>query len=410
MQTANESQSEAARRLARLRAAQESESARQKELDLAAKEREKQERWNKVLENHEKQLKPEVQPKKAVAAPPKPKVLQPVRQPKKKANRQQRSLTFKKLLKQAAKIDSSTFKVGPKVKIQQKVPEKPRQPVPQPVKVGSKSTLPSRPVALKPISPGPQKPLLDRTLSSTSRSISPQKVPRPQKSFVERALTSSSRSVSPRPSLNKAPSKPLKSSAPTKSVQNLKSTGAKSARSRLQDSFIPNELIPLAQGPKRDLRSIEEIQNDLWRKKGKNYPSVAGNLKEPSRKPMASSTAATKTPLPVKKAAETPKKRRRDSDSMTENSFIASSKEEIELPEKFDYRAEIRAMFGRKGNTRIVDSDDDSDMEATGIEMAREEARAAKLARMEDEEEERRLEERAMEKKRRKLEAEKKHG
>jgi hypothetical protein len=47
-------------------------------------------------------------------------------------------------------------------------------------------------------------------------------------------------------------------------------------------------------------------------------------------------------------------------------------------------------------------------MEATGFEMAREEARAAKLAKMEDEEEERRLEERAKEKRRRKLESERK--
>ena len=107
------------------------------------------------------------------------------------------------------------------------------------------------------------------------------------------------------------------------------------------------------------------------------------------------------------------KKRVRDeSESSSEDSFIASSvEEEISKPDRYDYRAEIRAMFGRKSSgTRAVDSEDDSDMEATGFEMAREEARAAKLARMEDEAEERRLEERAREKKRRKLEAERRKG
>ena len=95
--------------------------------------------------------------------------------------------------------------------------------------------------------------------------------------------------------------------------------------------------------------------------------------------------------------------------STSEDSFIASSEEELEEPQNFDYRAEIRALFGQKGNNaRVVDSDDESDMEASGFEMAREEARAARLARLEDEEEERRLEERAKEKKRRKLEAEQK--
>jgi protein SPT2 len=409
METASDAQSEAARRLARLRETQRLEAARRQELDLAAKEREKQERWSKALENHEKQAKVEKQPTKPVAMPPKPKVLQPVRQPspKKITNMKQRSMTFKKLLKQAAKIDSSTFKVGPKVKIQPKAPEKVRQTVTHSVKIDAKTPLPSRPVALKPASPASRKPL-ERTLSSSSRSVSPQKVSRPQKSVLERTMTSAARSVSP-PYKKTAISKTSKLTPPVKSVP-LKS-GGKDARSRIRDSFIPNELIPLAQGPKKDLRTIEQIQNDLWRKKGKNYPSVTGNVKEPTRKPITPSTTSAKAPLPTKKVAEAPKKRRRESDSVTEDSFIASSEEEIAVPEKFDYRAEIRAMFGRKGNTRIIHSDDDSDMEATGLEMAREEARAAKLARLEDEEEERRLEDRARDKKRRKLEAEKrKHG
>jgi protein SPT2 len=109
--------------------------------------------------------------------------------------------------------------------------------------------------------------------------------------------------------------------------------------------------------------------------------------------------AASKTPLP--------RKRVRDS-SPSSDSFLASENEDETVPEKFDYRAEIRAMFQRKGRSpRAIDSDTDSEMEATGMEMEKEEARAARLAKLEDEAEERRLEERAREKKRRRLEMEK---
>jgi SPT2 chromatin protein len=394
MAAATQSESERSQKLARLRAIQQSESIRQKEIDLAAKEREKHERWEKVLENHEKQLKQAEKPT-VVTQPPKPKVLQPVC-PKRRgrANLQQRSMTFKKLLKQAAKIDSSTFKVGPKVKSQPKVPEKPRLPErtmekSQPIKSETKTSFPARPIPVKPASPK-VKSAFERTLSSTSKSRSASPLPL-------------------KPQLKKLPSKPIKSAVPAKPLSTSKPTG-KDAKSRLRESFVPDELIPLAQGPKRDLRTIEEIQNDLWRKKGKNYPSVTGKPKELTRKPIAPSEPIRKeNPLPQpKKVVQQPNKRPRNSESSDEDSFIASSEEEIEMPDKFDYRAEIRAMFGRKGNSRVIESEDDSDMEATGFEMAREEARAAKLARMEDEEEERRLEERAREKKRRKLEAERK--
>ena len=389
MAAATQSESERAQKLARLQAQQQLESNRRKEAELAEKEREKHDRWNKVLENHEKQVNAATQPsqvKSTAVVPPKPKILQPVRgSVRKKTNRQQRSMTFKKLLKEAAKIDVSTFKVGPKLKTVPKVPDKPR-PIEktQPVKSEMKSI--PRPTMAKPASPRPLKSLVDRALSSsTSRSVSPL----PTKSQVK-----------------KLPLKPIKSTIPPKPVAK---SGGKDAKSRLRDSFIPNELIPLAQGPKRDLRTIEEIQNDLWRKKGKNYPSVTGKPKESlPHKPVSKPQPVTTKPPPAVQ-----KKRVRDeSESLSEDSFIASSEEEeIAKPEKFDYRAEIRAMFGRKGSgPRAVDSEDDSDMEATGFEMAREEARAAKLARLEDEAEERRLEERAREKKRRKLEAERKRG
>lgn len=68
-------------------------------------------------------------------------------------------------------------------------------------------------------------------------------------------------------------------------------------------------------------------------------------------------------------------------------------------------RDEIWKMFNR-GKRRadfVIDNDDDSDMEATGAELFREEQRSLRVAREEDEAEERELKRRAEEKKRRKL-------
>ena len=401
MARASQSSSETARQAARLQEQQSSESARIKQSELSAKERHKHETWSKVLETHNQQVVAATQPsasEKKPVVPPKPKILQPVwtRCLSKVTNGKQRSMTFKKLLKEAAKVDSSSFRMGPKVKVQPRQPvaekprviEKPRSPTKTP-------SAPPRPMAQKPLLSRPEKlSIVERVVSSsTSRSVSPQ-TKAPVKKVLGKPATASSLSAKPAA---------------------LMKTGRKDAKSRLRESFIPNELIPLAQGPRRDLRTIEEIQNDMWRKQGKNYPSVTGNPKEPSRKPLIQSSKSTQPPTQpksgstsTKKALDTPKKRAREEES-DEDSFIASSDEEVVAkPEKFDYRAEIRAMFGRKGSSKAIYSDDESDMEATGFEVEREEARAARLAKLEDEEEQRREDERAREKKRRKLEGERK--
>lgn len=304
-------------------------------------------------------------------------------------------MTFKKLLKEAAKVDPSTFKMGPKVKVQPRLPVAEKPGSPAKVSTGS-----PRPIGQKPTTSRSEKSsIVDRVVSSsTSRSVSPQK-----KAPIKKAIT-----------------KPAAiSSLSSKAVAATK-TGGRDAKSRLRESFIPNELIPLAQGPRRDLRTIEEIQNDLWRKKGKNYPSVTGNSKAPPRKPLAqsskpvpSSTQSKSGPKPTSSKAipNTPKKRVREEEESDEDSFIASSDEEsVAKPDKFDYRSEIRAIFGRKGSGNPIYSDDESDMEATGFEVEKEEARAARLARMEDEEEQKREDARIREKKRRKLEADRKKG
>jgi hypothetical protein len=403
MARASQSSSETARQAARLQEQQSSELARIKESELSAKERQKHETWNKVLETHNQQVAAASQPsvsEKKPAVPSKPKILQPVwtRCLGQVTNRKPRSMTFKKLLKEAAKVDSSSFKMGPKVKVQ------PRPPVGEKPKVIERSRSPTK-AATAPPRPMGQKPLASRPEKS---------------SIVERVVASStSRSVSPQTKspVKKVTVKPATMSSPSAKPAVLTKAGGKDAKSRLRESFVPNELIPLAQGPRRDLRTIEEIQNDLWRKKGKNYPSVTGKSKEPSRKPLIQSSKSVQPPtrpksgsISTKKTPDTPKKRAREEES-DEDSFIASSDEElVAKPEKFDYRAEIRAMFGRKGSSKPIYSDDESDMEATGFEVEREEARAARLAKLEDEEEQRREDERVREKKRRKLETETKKG
>jgi hypothetical protein len=83
MAAASQSQSEAEMKKARLQALRDSETARLKQAELAAKEREKQERWEKVLENHkrketemEKSSAKDIKP--SMTSAPKPKILQQV--------------------------------------------------------------------------------------------------------------------------------------------------------------------------------------------------------------------------------------------------------------------------------------------------------------------------------------------
>ena len=309
-------------------------------------------------------------------------------------------MTFKKLLKEASKVDASTFKVGPKVKVQPKIPEKAKSSTDKSaIKQGdSRSALVSQHPPSKSSSSQLHKSALERVFSSQSRSVSPHS-------------SGSSPSVK-KPSLGMAIHKPLKQTGTAK----VGGSDGKDAKSRLKASFSANELIPLAQGPRRDLRTIEEIQNDLWRKKGKNYPSVTGKPKEPSRNLFQNSGSPaptggrrkSETGAVKRQAQEAPRKRPLEEEEESDvDSFVAhSDEEEIDEPEKFDYRAEIRALFKRPGQERTYD-EDDSDMEATGFEVEREEARAARLARLEDEEEAKREEARIREKKKRKLEAEK---
>lgn len=117
-----------------------------------------------------------------------------------------------------------------------------------------------------------------------------------------------------------------------------------------------------------------------------------------------------------KRKAEMTRQTYYDEDDESLDDFIVDDEEEDDYgrdsrsrryedeDEGYD-RDEIWKMFNR-GKRRadfVIDNDDDSDMEATGAELFREEQRSLRVAREEDEAEERELKRRAEEKKRRKL-------
>src|SRR2546423_2624130 len=210
-------------------------------------------------------------------------------------------MTFKKLLKEAAKVDTSTFKLGPKVKTKAQPHKANTGHLRTSGGVGSEKRGSLTPTGSKTGSLGLNSSKLERSSlsSNTSRSVSPQRLTqRPISKSIDMDTSSNMKRLSPSRAVpsNKglttascsflrsfsstakvSKSSTLPSSAKpftvTKLSTSTKSTISKTGssackgmdtKSRLRDSFRPNELIPLAQGPKRDLRTIEEIQNDLW--------------------------------------------------------------------------------------------------------------------------------------------------
>lgn len=87
-------------------------------------------------------------------------------------------------------------------------------------------------------------------------------------------------------STNKGKKKPLL--APIRS-KNL-------TKSKIITEFHPSDLILLQTGPKRDSRTIEEIQNNIWRKKGKNFPFLYKDTPE-ANKNVPETNNSSKTPL-----------------------------------------------------------------------------------------------------------------
>src|ERR1700738_4094897 len=98
-------------------------------------------------------------------------------------------MTFKKLLKEAAKVDPSTFKLGPKVKTKAQ---------PSKAKTGDLQTSSGAGSAKGGSSRGLILSKLDRSSSNTSGSLSPQKVTqRPTSKSADMGMSSNMRRLSP---------------------------------------------------------------------------------------------------------------------------------------------------------------------------------------------------------------------
>lgn len=165
-------------------------------------------------------------------------------------------------------------------------------------------------------------------------------------------------------------------------------------KSKMITEFHPNDLIALHTGPKRDSRTIEEIQNDLWRRKGKNYPFLKNT-------PETNNTSLNK--ISSKNQVS------KDLTSQDPSSDIVYKKAKTNIQDKNEtlnssISSEIWKIFGkRKEDYVLKDYNSDSDMEATGAELQREEEFSAKIGKFEDKEEERKEAERRIKKKKRKL-------
>ncbi|KAM0788233.1 hypothetical protein ACM66B_001387 [Microbotryomycetes sp. NB124-2] len=167
-----------------------------------------------------------------------------------------------------------------------------------------------------------------------------------------------------------------------------------SAKDRLIAQFDPTRFVKL-NTEKRDLRTIEEIEADMKRRKQQETLPQARAQQQKSQVSSAKASSDRQRSGPVDTV---PKKRVR-----TDDDFDRPSSKSSRLDNSM--RDEIWRLLGRDRSRdvqRDAFSDDDSDMEATGADVDREEQRAARIARQEDRNEEEKLRRRAEEKARRK--------
>ena len=162
------------------------------------------------------------------------------------------------------------------------------------------------------------------------------------------------------------------------SLQNIQVTAAREGRLPLKSRKIPR---PTANGISL----------------GKFAP---GALARSFRPPPPSNISLKPLSKVTKKASSRTKPSNRkptfDEDGESVDSFIADSEEEgPHADDNIDYRSEIRQIFARRNAPTTYDDDEEDDdaMEVSGLELEREERRATKLARLEDDREAR-LEER----------------
>lgn len=145
-----------------------------------------------------------------------------------------------------------------------------------------------------------------------------------------------------------------------------------------------NEMIKL-NTKKRDLRTIEEIQADLRRKKGESSPSTSARPKSIAattpivRRPQVApakqgSTPTTQSKRAVERPAQrTVEKKKFKEENLADEDYV-----------KDNYSSIIRGMFGQDKRKYYDEFDDDDAMEVSAAQMEREERRSNKIGRRED--------------------------
>ncbi|KTW32922.1 hypothetical protein PNEG_04275 [Pneumocystis murina B123] len=166
-------------------------------------------------------------------------------------------------------------------------------------------------------------------------------------------------------------------------------------KSKIITEFHPNDLILLHTGPKRDSRTIEEIQNSIWRKKGKNFPFLYKDTSETNK-----NTPETNN------SSKIPSNNCVSGNISSQNSFSDYKKAKLDSSEKnktLDYNisSEIWKIFGKRKEDYISNNyDSDSDMETNAAQLQKEEEFSSRIGKIEDKEEERKEIERKIKKKR----------
>ncbi|EPY49831.1 non-specific DNA binding protein Spt2 [Schizosaccharomyces cryophilus OY26] len=182
----------------------------------------------------------------------------------------------------------------------------------------------------------------------------------------------------------------------------------------------PGELVQLQAGPKRDKRSVAEVQDEIMRKrtgmpndtklalKSKTASGVSRSLpKSRSSAGVSKQNIANAADRPAKVppsvASSSSRASKLKSKNRPRDDFVVSDDEGDGVS---DVSSEIWKIFGKRKQdyvSRDALYSDDDDMEATGQDVWREEQAAARAARHEDELEEQRERELEMAKRRKRL-------
>lgn len=263
----------------------------------------------------------------------------------------------------------------------------------------------------------PQRPTISKSYSSLLANAPTKLNPLPSRLSKDASPHSDRPEKTVTPPIKRSIVSPAKRSTP-QSISTARSSPPKPSSSRLDSAsraspsvsrntsavskVLPaggQDLQPL-QKTKRDLRTIEEIQNDLHRRMGKDYAylkSESNSVASPS-KPLSAartSTAATAARVDKSQSIVSRKPDQRNEHSRhspardvraRDSPNIAKRREEVDhgLGESI---WDILNPGKKRAQYLARDIDSDEDMEANAEDIRREEQRAARAARLEDERE-----------------------